>query len=68
MRSHVIQVKDYESQCDGILRQSIKNLFAVEKDPIKIIQLKEIYENLEDIADSCQNGANALETIIMKNA
>ena len=68
MRSHVIQIKDYESQCDGILRQSIKNLFSVEKDPIKIIQLKEIYENLEEIADSCQNVANALETIIMKNA
>jgi len=68
MRSHVIKVKDYESQCDGILRQSIKNLFSVEKDPIKIIQLKEIYENLEDIADDCQNVANALETIIMKNA
>lgn len=68
MRSHVIQIKDYESQCDGILRQSIKNLFAVEKDPIKIIQLKEIYEYLEEIADSCQSVANALETIIMKNA
>ena len=43
-------------------------LFTVEKDPIRIIQYKEIYENLEDIADSCQNVANTLETIIMKNA
>lgn len=68
IRSHAIIIKDYESKCDGILRQSIKQLFATEKDPIRIIQYKEIYENLENIADSCQGVANTLETIIMKNA
>jgi uncharacterized protein len=68
IRAHSILIKDYESKCDGILRQSIKQLFASEKDPIRIIQYKEIYENLEDIADSCQGVANTLETIIMKNA
>ncbi|MBY0096205.1 DUF47 domain-containing protein [Mesobacillus maritimus] len=68
IREHAIKIKDYESKCDGIQRQSIKHLFSVEKDPIRIIQYKEIYENLEDIADYCQNVANTLETIIMKNA
>jgi len=68
MREHAIKTKDYESKCDNILRQSIKHLFSVEKDPIRIIQYKEIYETLEDIADSCQAVANTLETIIMKNA
>lgn len=68
IREHAIKTKDYESKCDNILRQSIKNLFTVEKDPIRIIQYKEIYETLEDIADSCQAVANTLETIIMKNA
>lgn len=68
IREHAIIIKDYESKCDGILRQSIKQLFAVEKDPIRIIQYKEIYENLEEIADDCQGVANTLETIIMKNA
>lgn len=68
IRDHAIKIKDYESKCDGILRQSIKHLFSVEKDPVRIIQYKEIYENLEDIADCCQSVANTLETIIMKNA
>jgi predicted phosphate transport protein (TIGR00153 family) len=68
IRDHAIKIKDYESTCDGILRQSIKHLFATEKDPIRIIQYKEIYETLEDIADYCQAVANTLETIIMKNA
>ncbi len=68
IRDHAIKIKDLESKCDGVLRQSIKHLFSVEKDPIRIIQKKEIYENLEEIADSCQTVANAFETIIMKNA
>ncbi len=68
IREHAIKIKDYESQCDNILRQSIKHLFNVEKDPIRIIQYKEIYEYFEDIADNCQTVANTLETIIMKNA
>ncbi|WP_042349240.1 DUF47 domain-containing protein [Bacillus massiliigorillae] len=68
IRDHAIKIKEYETICDGIHRQSIKNLFAVEKDPIRIIQYKEIYEDLEEIADYCQAVANTLETIIMKNA
>ncbi|MDQ0219898.1 DUF47 domain-containing protein [Peribacillus cavernae] len=68
IRENAIRIKDLESVCDGIQRQSIKNLFTVEKDPIRIIQYKEIYENLEEIADSCQTVANTLESIIMKNA
>ncbi|HEK9100637.1 DUF47 domain-containing protein [Bacillus pfraonensis] len=68
MRDHAIKIKELESKCDEILRESIKNLFANEKDPIRIIQYKEIYEELENIADFCQNVANTLESIIMKNA
>ncbi|MCP8970004.1 DUF47 domain-containing protein [Ectobacillus ponti] len=68
MREHVIKIKDLESTCDGILRESIENLFAHEKDPIRIIQYKEIYEELENIADFGQAVANTLESIIMKNA
>ncbi|MCI0763648.1 DUF47 domain-containing protein [Bacillus sp. TL12] len=68
MRDHAIKIKELESKCDEVLRESIKNLFANEKDPIRIIQYKEIYEELENIADFCQNVANTLESIIMKNA
>jgi predicted phosphate transport protein (TIGR00153 family) len=68
MRTHAIQIKDYETKCDEILRASIKNLFVTQKDPIKIIQYKELYEMLESIADSCEDVANTLETIIMRNA
>lgn len=65
---NAIKIKDLESQCDDTLRASIKNLFATEKDPIRIIQYKEIYEELEEVSDYCQDVANVFEAIIMKNA
>jgi predicted phosphate transport protein (TIGR00153 family) len=68
IRQHTIKIKELESSCDGILRKSIKHLFSVEKDPIRLIKYKEIYENLEEVSDFCQNVANSLETIIMKNS
>lgn len=68
MHEHSILIKDYERKCDDVLRSSIKQLFLNEKDPIRIIQFKDIYEQLEEIADYCQNVANTLETIIMRNA
>ncbi|ALC80809.1 MULTISPECIES: DUF47 domain-containing protein [Bacillus] len=68
IREHAIKIKEHEHNCDNLFRKSLKNLFAKETNPIKVIQYKEIYETLEEIADSCQSVANNLETIIMKNA
>lgn len=68
IRSHVIKINDYETVCDNLLRVCIKDLFTNEKDPIRIIQYKELYEQLEEISDNCEDVANTLETIIMKNS
>ncbi|TCP30555.1 hypothetical protein EV207_10584 [Scopulibacillus darangshiensis] len=68
IRNNVIKINDYESECDELLQDSIRNLFEYEKDPINIIKYKELYEMLEEIADSCEDVANTLETIIMRNA
>lgn len=65
---HAIKIKDYESKCDDLYRESLKNLFQSEKDPINVIKYKEIYETLEDIADYCQDVASTLQSIFMKNA
>lgn len=67
LESHAIQIKDYESKCDSLYHDSLKDLFQNEKDPIKVIQYKEIYDTLEDIADYCQDVASTLQSIMMKN-
>ncbi len=68
MREHIIKIKDYESKCDDLRRESLKHLFNNEKDPITLIKYKEIYEELERITDYCESVANTLEAVIMKNA
>ncbi|EUJ33624.1 hypothetical protein MFLO_00180 [Listeria floridensis FSL S10-1187] len=68
VRKLAIKIKDYESQCDEVYRESLIRLFQEETDAIKIIRKKQVYEDLEEIADNCQSVANTLESIVMKNA
>ena len=68
IESHAIQIKDYETKCDELYRESMKNLFQNETDAIKVIQYKGIYEALEEIADYFQDVASVMQSIIMKNA
>ena len=68
IRQHTVKIKEYEEKCDIIERKAIKELFEKEKDVIRLIQYKEIYELLEDTADECQKVGKVLETVVMKNA
>lgn len=65
---HAIKIKDLESDCDTLYHRSLKELFQIETNPIKIMQYKEIYETLEEIADNCHDVASTLQSIMMKNA
>lgn len=68
MREPSIQINELENQADDLLRVSVKSLFANVKDPIELIKRKEVYERLEQTTDYCEDVANTLETIIMRNS
>jgi uncharacterized protein len=68
MREPAIAINELENQADDLLRVSIKSLFANVKDPIELIKMKEVYERLEQTTDYCEDVANQLETIIMRNS
>lgn len=68
IEAHAIKIKDYESKCDDLYREAMKNLFQNETDAIQVIQYKTIYESLEEIADYFQDVASVMQSIIMKNA
>jgi predicted phosphate transport protein (TIGR00153 family) len=63
-----IQIHETENRADKIFRETLGRLFEEEKDPIKVIKWKEVYENLENASDICEDVANILESIVLKNA
>jgi len=62
------KVNEYENEADSIFENAIAALFEHEKDPIKVIKLKEIYVGLETATDKCEDAANVLEAILIKHA
>ncbi|MFX3636363.1 MAG: DUF47 domain-containing protein [Candidatus Pristimantibacillus sp.] len=68
IREHTIAINELENQADDLLRVCIKGLFTDVKDPIELMKRKEIYEMLEQTTDYCEDVANTLESIIMRNS
>jgi uncharacterized protein len=59
-------IKKYEHEADRIYRNAIAELFETNNNPIEVIKLKEIYENLEESVDKCQDVADIVEDITLK--
>ena len=68
MNATFVTVNSLENEADRIARDAIARLFENEKDPIMVIKWKEIYENLEEGTDRCEDVANVLEQILLKHA
>ena len=65
---HCIEINRLENEGDIIQRTAIADLFECCIDPIEIIKWKEIYENIETAIDKCEDVANVIEGIVLKNA
>jgi uncharacterized protein len=63
-----IDINRLENEGDSILRTALARLFREEKDAITVIKWKEIYENLENATDRCEDVANIIEGMILENA
>ncbi len=60
-------VHTLENEADDLYDFSILELFK-EKDPIKIMTMKDIYEFLEQITDKCEDVCLVIQDIVIKNA
>ncbi|MDP2305655.1 MAG: DUF47 family protein [Pseudomonadota bacterium] len=56
-----------EHEADVVFRLRLGDLFANEKDAIKLIKHKEFLEGLEDSVDRCASVATIIEAIVIKN-
>jgi predicted phosphate transport protein (TIGR00153 family) len=65
---YCIEINRLENQADRQCRDLIATLFDQEKDPVQIIKWKEIIETLEFATDKCEDVANVIEGVTLKNA
>lgn len=63
-----IEINRLENEADQLVRKAVTDLFAEEKDCIKLIKLKEVYELLEDAVDRCEDVADVLQNVVVKNS
>jgi len=64
----VIEVNRLENEGDDIYRSAMTALFADGMAALEVIKWKQIYEFLENSLDACEEVANTVEGVVMKNA
>lgn len=63
-----IRINSIENQADYVFDRAVADLFLYEKDAIRLIKYKEILASLETATDMCEDAANVMESILVKNA
>jgi uncharacterized protein len=66
-KRQLIELRELEDEGDRLARDAISELFRGGVDPIGLIRWKDIHEQLEEAVDACENAADVLEAILVKN-
>ncbi len=61
------ELRVLEDEGDRLVRDGIAELFRSGQDAISIIRWKDIHERLDEAVDACENAADVLEAILVKN-
>jgi predicted phosphate transport protein (TIGR00153 family) len=64
---HCIEINRLENVADDVSREAIADLFDKGHDPMDVIKWKEIYETMETATDRCEDVANIVEAVALKN-
>ncbi len=63
-----IEVNRLEDEADAVERTVLEDLFNSPIDPITLIKLKEVYEILEQTTDRCEDVADVVQNVALKNS
>lgn len=68
LHAAIVEVNRLEEVADQLYINGVRDLFKNTKDPIELMTWREIYRLLEKCCDSCEEVANDIENIVMKNS
>jgi predicted phosphate transport protein (TIGR00153 family) len=63
-----VAIHTHENTGDRLIQRALADLFDQSRSPVDIIKWKDIYQDLETATDRCEDVANALEAVVLKNA
>lgn len=63
-----VRINSVENKADYIFDKAVADLFEYENDAISLIKQKEVLSAMETATDKCEDVANVLESILVKNA
>ncbi len=68
LQSKIVEVNGLEEEGDRLYVEALHNLYAGETNPVKVIAWTKLYDLLEKVCDSCEDVADLVEQVIMKNS
>ena len=68
LTNRIHEMSDFEESGDVFYKNAVRNLFVTETNPMEIIVWREIYDLIETVLDACEDVANAMDSVILKNS
>lgn len=68
LRELVFEINHIEQEADALFVNSMRTLHTTCDDPLKVFAWHEVYEQLETCIDACEEVADVIDNIIMKNS
>ena len=68
IKEKVIEINKIEEQADRLYEDSIRQLYQNEKDAVQIIIWSNIYSTIEDCFDACEDIADCIDDVLLKNS
>lgn len=68
LKEKIIEVNQLEEDGDRLYHSFVRSLYVNSKDPVELFVWTEIYNLLEKCCDACEETADLVESIVMKNS
>lgn len=68
LKQKLIEVNKIENEGDTLFRSTMKDLFSSTNDALHILRWHKVYECLEKALDACEDVADIIKGVVVKNA
>lgn len=68
IKEATVRINSIENHADDIFDMAIAKLFEEEKNAVEVIKMKDVLSMLETATDKCEDAADVINSILIKNA